>query len=183
MLITCGTDKFFRLLRSNPKPQAISTEPFSQDEVRQLVNAGFFVSNTSSITSTETGQMGHASGTASRDFREKLMALSVPNLGAYLHLLTIARVHLLHLLAKSPYNEAPLSLLKERWDGNVADETSYAAQARHARGEWFGVLPGRTKKWRDLKGLNFRWVLEQAVGDGVVEIFETGSIGPGVRRV
>lgn len=29
--------------------------------------------------------------------------------------------------------------------------------------------------------MNFRWALEEALGAGLVEIFDTGSVGPGVR--
>lgn len=185
LTVKLGADKFFSFLRSNPKPQAASTENFSQAEIRQLVNAGFLVTNTFSAMSTDTRPSRFEQGpdSSSGGFRATTMSLSIPNIGAYLYLLTSARAHLLHLLAKSTYNEAPLSLLREHWDGNVEDESSYAAQARRARGEWAGILPGRTKKWRDFKGLNFLWVLEQAVGDGVIEIFETGTVGPGVRRV
>lgn len=53
--------------------------------------------------------------------------------------------------------------------------------AKRARGEFAGILPGRTKKWKDLYGMQFRWVLEEALGAGLVEIFETGSVGPGIR--
>ena len=53
--------------------------------------------------------------------------------------------------------------------------------AKRMRGEFTGVLPGRTKKWKDLYGMRFRWVLEEAIGAGLIELFDTGSVGPGVR--
>lgn len=53
--------------------------------------------------------------------------------------------------------------------------------AKRVRGEFSGILPGRTKKYKDLYGMNFRWALEEALGAGLVEIFDTGSVGPGVR--
>jgi Serine-threonine protein kinase 19 len=103
---------------------------------------------------------------------------SLPNAGPYLKLLTAARTHLLSLLAKSSaFKSMPLDRLKERWDGGVADvETA----ARH---EHKGLLPGRTKKWRQFYGLEFEWVLAECLGAGLVECFKTGSVGTGVRAL
>ncbi|KAI9766524.1 MAG: hypothetical protein M1840_006481 [Geoglossum simile] len=100
--------------------------------------------------------------------------LTLPTTGAYLRLLTSARSHLLSLLSKSPYREAPLSLLRERWDGGVADPARNQRRATD-------VLPGRTRKWRVFFGLEFEWVLAECVGAGLMELFETGSVGLGVR--
>ncbi|KMU91441.1 hypothetical protein CIHG_09310 [Coccidioides immitis H538.4] len=110
------------------------------------------------------------------------MVLSLPNLGPYLRLVSAARSQMLSLLEKSKYKEAPLSLLRDRWDGAVESQAPYAV-AKRARGESSGVLPGRTKKWKELYGMNFRWALEEAIGAGLIEIFDTGCVGPGVRRL
>ncbi len=108
-------------------------------------------------------------------------SFSLPNTGPYLRLLTSARTHLVALLGKSSrYREAPVDMLRERWDGGVAEESS-AGRAKRARGEFAGVLPGRTKKWKTFWGMRFEWVLEEAVGMGLVEAFQTGSVGLGVR--
>lgn len=56
-----------------------------------------------------------------------------------------------------------------------------AGREKRARGEFAGVLPARTRKWRMCWGMRFEWVLEEAVGGGGVELFETGSVGRGVR--
>lgn len=102
-------------------------------------------------------------------------------MGPYLRLLTTARAHLLSLLSKtSKYKEAPTTLLKERWDGGIAGE-DLATKARKARGDFTGVLPGRTKKWKAFYGLSFEWVLEECAGSGLVELFQTHSVGVGVR--
>ncbi|KAK7542562.1 serine-threonine protein kinase 19-domain-containing protein [Phyllosticta citribraziliensis] len=113
--------------------------------------------------------------------KDSSYSFSVPSMGPYLKLLTAARAHLLHILNKtSKYREAPMSHLKERWDGGVAGE-DIATQARKARGDFAGILPGRTKKWRTFYGLNFEWVLEECAGSGLVELFQTRSVGVGVR--
>jgi hypothetical protein len=109
-------------------------------------------------------------------------ALSVPNLGPYLRLLSAGRVHLLELLGKSKYKEAPLYLLRERWDGAVDTDTRVSA-AKRIRGEFSGVMPSKTKKWKDLYGLSFDWTLEECLGAGLIELFETRSVGLGVRAL
>jgi Serine-threonine protein kinase 19 len=110
------------------------------------------------------------------------LTLSLPNIGIYLRLLNDARTHFLELLGKSKYKEAPLYLLRERWDGAIESD-SRASTAKRARGEFAGILPGKTKKWKQLYGLNFDWVLEECLGAGLIELFETGSVGHGVRLV
>ena len=110
------------------------------------------------------------------------LALSMPNIGPYLRLLYVARTHLLELLGKSKYREAPLSLLRERWDGSVESD-SRVSVAKRARGEFAGLLPGKTKKWKDLYGLDFDWALQECLGAGLIELFETKSVGHGVRAL
>lgn len=110
------------------------------------------------------------------------LGLSVPNVGPYVRLLYAARSHLLQLLGKSRYREAPLYLLRERWDGAVESDGSVST-AKRARGEFAGLLPGKTKKWRDLYGLDFDWALQECLGAGLVELFETKSVGHGVRAL
>lgn len=73
-------------------------------------------------------------------------------------------------------------LLKERWDGGIAADDEAARQKKY-RGGFQGVLPARTRKWREFYGVRFEWVLEEVVGSGLVELFETGSVGRGVRLV
>lgn len=75
-----------------------------------------------------------------------------------------------------------MSWLKERWDGVVASDDA-ATTAKRIRGEFVGVLPGKTKKWKQFYGLTFEWVLEECVGAGLVECFETRSVGLGVRAL
>ncbi|KAI3537709.1 hypothetical protein CSPX01_10075 [Colletotrichum filicis] len=105
--------------------------------------------------------------------------IAVPGNGSFLKLTAAAVEHLAHLLSKSQFREMPVSMLHERWEGGVARDE--ARLARRARGEFAGVLPGRTKRWKEFYGLEFNWVLEEAMGAGVVEVFETRSVGRGVR--
>ncbi|KAI4255446.1 MAG: hypothetical protein L6R42_006737 [Xanthoria sp. 1 TBL-2021] len=109
------------------------------------------------------------------------LQLALPNTGPYLRLLTEARTHLMSLIHKSGgFREIPVYLLRERWDGGTAGDDP-ASRAKKLRGEFAGVLPARTRKWRHFWGLKFDWVLAECVGSGMVELFETGSVGLGVR--
>ena len=102
---------------------------------------------------------------------------ALPNTGALLHLIKDARSHLLTLLRKSPRAEAPLDVLRERWDGGVSTLEDAHRSVRRSP----GVLPGRTRKWKQFYGLAFEWILEECVGADLVELFRTGSVGMGVR--
>ena len=102
----------------------------------------------------------------------------------HIKLLVDARSHLLSILKKSKPKAAPLDTLRERWDGGVAGTgTAEREERKRARREYTGVLPGRTKKWKTFYGMRFEWVLEECVGAGLVELFETGSVGRAARLV
>ncbi|KAI0196888.1 serine-threonine protein kinase 19-domain-containing protein [Astrocystis sublimbata] len=107
--------------------------------------------------------------------------LAVPGAGSFLKLVSTALDHVTSLLSKSKFREGPESGLRELWDGGILkiDQPS----ARRARGEFAGVLPGQTRKWRQFYGLMFDWILQEAVGAGLVEVFETRSVGRGVRAL
>lgn len=113
------------------------------------------------------------------DIAEDLQ-LSLPGMGSYLKLLTVARSHLFSLVQKSRFKEIPMYLLRERWDGGVLAQDS-AAKAKRYRGEFVGVLPNRTRKWKQFYGLSFDWVIAECLGAGIIEVFETGSVGKAVR--
>ncbi|OBT98832.1 hypothetical protein VE01_03345 [Pseudogymnoascus verrucosus] len=108
-------------------------------------------------------------------------SVSVPNVGAYLKLLTSARTHLVGVLGKTRFREMTEEGLRERWEGGV-EGAGRGSEARRDRGE-FGVARGRTRWWRVFWGVEFGWVVRECVGAGMVEVFETGSVGRGVRVI
>ena len=110
------------------------------------------------------------------------LMISIPNIGPYVRLVSLARSHLVDHLTKLPFREAPLSLLRERWDGAV-ESTGTVSSAKRMRGEFSEILPGKTKKWKDLYGLSFDWMLEECLGAGLIELFETHSVGLGIRAL
>ncbi|KAE8348371.1 serine-threonine protein kinase 19-domain-containing protein [Aspergillus coremiiformis] len=196
-------DKFLDVLSRRDTTFTVSDTLLSVPECMALVHAGFLVSSSSlpqgvsSIPSLPTSLSGSSSGssasrsksTAANDdqaksnrsqFHTTAFVLSLPNVGPYLRLLDAGRSHLLALLRRSSSGEVPLHLLRDRWDGAVETDKSFSV-AKRIRGEYAGILPGRTKKWKELCGMNFHWILEEALGAGLIEIFDTGSVGPGVR--
>ncbi|KAK8114495.1 uncharacterized protein PG998_001017 [Apiospora kogelbergensis] len=110
------------------------------------------------------------------------LRLAIPGNGAFLKMVSSALEHLVALLGKSRYREAPETLLRDRWDGAI-DREEVRHAAKRARGEFAGILPGQTRKWKRFYGLSFDWVLQEAVGSGLVEVFETRSVGRGIRAI
>lgn len=179
---------------TNPSILTNTTNSFSRTTGTiggSISNAGF---SAASGTLAAIGGLGaiHDSGgsgstLATKDNRPskikpgELMSFSLPSTGPYLKLLTEARLHLLHLLKQlSPrYKEATKAFLEEKWNGNVPDDP--ISIQKRMRGEFNGILPGRTKRWRTFYGLEFDWVLAECVGSGLVELFDTGSVGVAVR--
>lgn len=154
-----------------------------------LVRAGFLVTASSlskgslsiaSLPGLPPAVFGEGKGQDETKRGAPIFFLSLPNTGPYLRLLNAGRAHLLTLLKKSKYHEAPLTLLRDRWDGAVETDRSFSL-AKRTRGEFSGVLPGRTKKWKQFYGMDFQWILEHALGAGLVELFDTGSVGAAVR--
>ena len=121
---------------------------------------------------------------SSRTLPTSTFSFSLPHTGMHIKLLVDARNHLLSVLKKSKFKEAPLDVLRERWDGGVAGVGGMERGGRKkARSDFVGVLPGRTKKWRQFYGMQFEWILDECKGAGLVEVFETGSVGRAVRLV
>lgn len=196
-------------MNANPTSGTVAGNNFTQEELSALTTAGFLTTPTiagspslfvipgsSSLASLATAGSRHAAGTLgavggagatqymagggmSRQPPLTYYNFSLPNTGAHIKLLVQARTHLINLLKKSKYKEAPMDVLRERWDGGVSDSD----KVKRGKGEFTGVLPGRTKKWKQFWGLRFEWILEECVGAGLVECFETRSVGVGVRLV
>ncbi|PVH94962.1 hypothetical protein DM02DRAFT_720998 [Periconia macrospinosa] len=189
-------EKYMSTLHANPRKTTIPNTLFTPQELAILTSAGFLTTSTTHSTSFASlslsgplsslstagsrhaaGSLGAVGGSSASDFipggvmttttaRQNALPtsyynFSLPNTGSHIKLLIEARTHFLSLLKKTKFKEAPVDVLREQWDG--------------------GTLPGRTKKWRVFWGLRFDWVLGECVGAGLVEVFETGSVGRAVR--
>lgn len=128
------------------------------------------------------GSGGGGGGGGVEDDGEDELFVSLPGNGSFVRLVSAALVHFTDILGRMPFREASLSTLRERWDGGVArPETSLADAGKKSRGQFVGAAAGRTRRWREFHGLRFEWVLAEALGAGIVEMFDTGSVGRGVR--
>ncbi|GAO14432.1 uncharacterized protein UV8b_02640 [Ustilaginoidea virens] len=200
-------DAFLDHLRRNPTAQTVGwADGLTRDQVDELVRAGFLTSAGSTTPApgpsalsalsarpedrTTLTSIQHvsrfASGTASavggrnavhlagggggsavfsaahgRPESSSSCRVAVPGHGRHLKLADGAADWIRDVLGKTAWGEGPESWLKERFEGN-------------------GL---RGTRWRDFCGLEWEWLLGQAVGLGVVEVFDTGSVGRGVRAL
>ncbi|KAI6712378.1 hypothetical protein JHW43_005095 [Diplocarpon mali] len=203
-------ERFVEILRASPTALKVARGQLPEEDAKALMQAGFLTSSTPSWTSTEVfsrpagGSRGTmtsldrvsraasgslaavggegavyaagGSGGGSRGPGAGEYTLALPTTGSFLKLVVSARAHLLSLLSRCKYQEAPESLLRQRWDGGLATAT-------YNRGECTALLPGQTRKWRQFRGMSFDWILGECVGAGLVEVFDTRSIGRGVRAL
>jgi hypothetical protein len=189
-------NKFIAFLRDNPLAQTLPHDAFTLDETNELVRAGFLfsamharagdtlhirpedrttlmsierVSQAASGTVSAVGgenaihlSGGSGGGSRARTLdREDSMTsrIAIPGHGRYLKLAEAAVDWLRETLAKTKWGEGPEGWLKERFEG--------------------GGLYG--PRWKEFWGLEWDWLLGEAVGLGVVELFDTSSVGRGVR--
>ncbi|KAB5580621.1 serine-threonine protein kinase 19-domain-containing protein [Coniochaeta sp. 2T2.1] len=154
----------------------------SLENVSRAVSGTFdAVGGVDAFSSAGGSGAGLAAAAATGGASGEGLNLAVPGNGTFLKLVSAALEHLKGLLEKAKYREMPEYMLKEKWNGGVASDA--AGLAKRSRGEFVGISPGRTKKWKDFYGLSFEWVLLEAVGVGLVEVFNTGSVGNGVRLI
>ncbi|KAF4331978.1 hypothetical protein FBEOM_14236 [Fusarium beomiforme] len=88
------------------------------------------------------------------------LRISVPGHGRHLKLATATVDWVRESLRRTRWGEGPETWLKERFEGG-------------------GLYGPRWKFW----GVEWSWALGEAVGLGVVEVFETRSVGRGVRAL
>ncbi|KOS16829.1 hypothetical protein ESCO_004756 [Escovopsis weberi] len=99
------------------------------------------------------------SAAAPPDGGAEALRIAVPGHGLYMKLAEGTAQWLRDLLATRPWAEGTEAWARERFEG--------------------GGLYGT--RWKEFWGVEWEWVLGQAVGLGVVEVFDTGSVGRGIR--
>ncbi|KKF92494.1 putative protein C24H6.11c [Ceratocystis platani] len=105
------------------------------------------------------------------------MTLAVPGQGVLLGVVAAAVGALVAMVARRPWREAVVADVRDQWDGATP-----GAEQKKRRGEKV-ASEGTARKWREFYGLRFEWVLDEAVAEGMLEVFETGSVGRGVRTL
>lgn len=193
-------DEFLQFLSENPTAQTLPRGAIRHSHIDELVRAGFLTSSLQAAPGTTlhvrpedrttltsihhvsrfasgtvsavggqnaihlagggggapalTGSSASSSGAS--DFR-----IAVPGHGRYLKLAEGAVDWLREMLDRTKWGEAPENWFRERFEG----------------GGLYGL------RWKDFWGVEWEWVLGQAAGLGIVEVFETGSVGRGVRAL
>ncbi len=193
--------EFVKFLKANATTQALGRSVLPSAQTDELVRAGFLTSAATRATPGTTlhvrpedrttltsiqrvsqsasgslsavggqnaihmaGGGGGGVGTTSST-RESAAAaeyrIAVPGHGRHLKLAEAALDWLRETLGRTKWGEGPEDWLRERFEG--------------------GGLYG--PRWKELQGVEWTWVLGEAVGLGVVEVFQTGSVGRGVRAL
>ncbi|KAK0392600.1 hypothetical protein NLU13_2095 [Sarocladium strictum] len=190
-------DSFIAFLTQNPVAQDLPQDALSAQELRELQSEGYIVTrmqarpgstlhvrpeDRTTLTSIQrvsqaaSGSVaavggsnaihlsGGGGGSGSRGastVRNDGMSyrIAIPGHGRYLKLAEAALDWLRDTLARTKWGEGPEGWLKERFEG--------------------GGLYG--PRWKDFEGLEWDWLLGEAVGLGVIELFDTASVGRGIR--
>lgn len=196
-LSEAAKDSFKTFLKENPTTQILYKGALDSRHADELIRAGFLTSSTPSTPEstldirpedrTTLTSIHHvsqfASGTVSAVGGRNIIHLAggsggaptltrssstpsglriaVPGHGRHLKLASASVDWVREALRRTRWGEGPESWLKERFEG--------------------GGLYG--PRWKEFWGVEWSWVLGEAVGLGVVEVFETGSVGRGVRAL
>ncbi|KAM3448732.1 hypothetical protein MY3296_007540 [Beauveria thailandica] len=195
------TQAYTTFLERNPTAQTLGVDVLTDAQADELVRAGFLTSAATRATPGTTlhvrpedrttltsiqraaqsasgtlsavgGQNalhnagGSGSGSGSGGFLSTAAAadgyrVAVPGHGRHLKLAEAALDWLRETLGRTKWGEGPEDWLRERFEG--------------------GGLYG--PRWKEFQGAEWAWVLGEAVGLGVVEVFQTGSVGRGVRAL
>ncbi|KAG5941757.1 hypothetical protein E4U60_007693 [Claviceps pazoutovae] len=104
-----------------------------------------------------------ANNAAASSFR-----IAVPGHGRYLKLADAAVRWVQDALSATTWGQGPEAWLRERFE---ASQTRHGVDNKNLYGP----------RWKDFWGVEWEWVLGEAVGLGIVDLFDTGSVGRGVR--
>ncbi|KAF3208528.1 hypothetical protein TWF106_011422 [Orbilia oligospora] len=104
--------------------------------------------------------------------------ITPPSLGLLTNLYSATKSHLLDMLRHCPHRQATIEFVREKWDGGVSKNKGSVRKKKDGEVKF----EGRTRKWREHKGVTIEWVLGGLLGNGVVEGFGKGW-GRGVKVV
>ncbi|KAM3432391.1 hypothetical protein MY4824_006595 [Beauveria thailandica] len=193
------TQAYTTFLERNPTAQTLGVDVLTDAQADELVRAGFLTSaatratpgttlhvrpeDRTTLTSIQRAAQSASgtlsavggqnalhnaggSGSGSGGFLSTAAAadgyrVAVPGHGRHLKLAEAALDWLRETLGRTKWGEGPEDWLRERFEG--------------------GGLYG--PRWKEFQGAEWAWVLGEAVGLGVVEVFQTGSVGRGVRAL
>ncbi|KAG6057349.1 hypothetical protein E4U17_001426 [Claviceps sp. LM77 group G4] len=96
--------------------------------------------------------------------------IAVPGHGRYLKLADAAVRWVQDALSATTWGQGPEAWLRERFEASQTP-CIYGADNKNLYGP----------RWKEFWGVEWEWVLGEAVGLGIVDLFDTGSVGRGVR--
>ncbi|KAK6507095.1 hypothetical protein TWF481_005544 [Arthrobotrys musiformis] len=102
--------------------------------------------------------------------------ITPPSLGLLTNLYSSTKSHLLDILRHCPHRQATIEFVREKWDGGVSKNKGSVRRIKDKEVKF----EGRTRKWREHKGVTVEWVLGGLLGGGVIEGFGKGW-GRGVK--
>ncbi|ATY63174.1 Serine-threonine kinase 19 [Cordyceps militaris] len=191
------TEAYVRVLAARPTAQTLERSTLRDEQADELVRAGFLTSaatraagpattlhqrpedrttqmsiqRASAAASGSLGAVGgqnalhmaggSGSGGMGWEKEDDYYRIAVPGHGRHLKLAGAAMDWLRETLGRTRWGEGTEGWLRERFEG--------------------GGLYG--PRWKELQGAEWAWVLGEAVGLGVVEVFQTGAVGRGVRAL
>ncbi|KAL5621535.1 hypothetical protein BROUX41_006435 [Berkeleyomyces rouxiae] len=141
----------------------------------ELVRAGFLTAPTAQDWARRGTSASRSLGNAMVE--SEALALAVPGQGALLRVVDAAVRALVDMVARRPWREVVVADVRSWWDGATP-----GTENKRRRGERVDK-EAAARKWRDFYGLRFEWVLKEAVGEGALEVFETGSVGKAIRAL
>ncbi|KAK2595245.1 hypothetical protein QQS21_007032 [Conoideocrella luteorostrata] len=151
-----------------PGSNTLQVRPEDRTTLTSIQHVSRFASGTVSAVGGQNaihlsggGGGGAPAQTSARRFDRGGFRVAVPGHGRYLKLADGAVDWVREALGRTKWGEGPEAWLRERFEGNGL----------------YGM------RWKDFWGVEWEWVLGQAVGLGVVEVFDTGSVGRGVRAL
>ncbi|CAH2351479.1 hypothetical protein CLIB1423_03S07228 [[Candida] railenensis] len=155
-------EKFASFVRENPTALYISSnlnkeENFTPENIATLVDFGYVTLTSNHLNEIESHQY----------------AVSYPNCGTYLKLINACRTWLVKFLSKSKFKEVLETQMYDRWEGITQQTNSNA-------GSQFASSSKMTNFRKPYYGFELNWVLADALGAGVVEVFST-PVGRGWR--
>lgn len=135
---------FYDFVKKNPSSLFVdSSQGFSNEELSSLVSLGFLTLNSNHLNEIELHQY----------------SISFPNCGTFLKLITSGRVWLVKALSKSKFKEALEESMFNLWDG-----------LNNLNANGISKWPNYSKPYY---GYDLHWILADALGAGIVEVFNT----------
>ncbi|KAK6521416.1 hypothetical protein TWF506_001634 [Arthrobotrys conoides] len=140
------------------------------------------ISTLSSLSSISSNNRDASKSSSSKPSKSKSAfieyVITPPSLGLLTNLYSGTKSHLLDILRHCPHRQATIEFVREKWDGGVSKNKGSVRKKKDGEVKF----EGRTRKWREYKGVSVEWVLGGLLGGGVIEGFGKGW-GRGVKVV